>query len=223
MKVAVVGLGLFGRALAVSLARAGVEVIGIDNDPALVDDVKQELTLAVALDATEERELRAQGVHEVDALVACIGEHFEANQLVVILAKKMGIGRVLSRTSTATHARILRLIGADEVILPEVEAAQQVTQRLVQPSLQSYFQLIDGFSIAEISAPRELVGRSLAELKIKERFKVNIVAIKRFDEAADRMTINPVPLGTEVLRAGDILAIAGADEDIGRMASRCRA
>src|SRR5687768_13809831 len=97
MKAAVVGLGLFGKSLALKLAQAGAEVIAIDSKMDLIDDVRHDVAVAVKLDATDERELRAQGVHQVDVLVASIGDNFEANQLVVILAKKMGIKRVLAR------------------------------------------------------------------------------------------------------------------------------
>jgi len=131
MRVAVVGLGLFGRALAVDLARAGADVVAIDSDQALVDDVRDEVALAVCLDATNERELRAQGVHKVDVLVASIGNDFEANQLLVVLARELGIPRVLARAPSANHARILKLLGAHEVVLPELEVAERMARALL--------------------------------------------------------------------------------------------
>jgi len=129
MRVAVVGLGLFGRALAVDLARAGADVV--HSDQALVDDVRDEVALAVCLDATNERELRAQGVHKVDVLVASIGNDFEANQLLVVLARELGIPRVLARAPSANHARILKLLGAHEVVLPELEVAERMARALL--------------------------------------------------------------------------------------------
>jgi len=131
MRVAVVGLGLFGRALAVDLARAGADVVAIDSDQALVDDVRDEVALAVCLDATNERELRAQGVHKVDVLVASIGNDFEANQLLVVLARELGIPRVVARAPSANHARILKLLGAHEVVLPELEVAERMARALL--------------------------------------------------------------------------------------------
>ena len=218
MKVAVVGLGLFGRSLAVSLSRAGAEVIAIDSQMNLVDDVKDDVTLAVQLDATDERELRGQGIHEVDVLVACIGENFEANQLVVILARKLGIPRVISRTVTTTHSRILKLIGADETVLPEVEAAEEVARRLIQPSLRNYFELIEGYSVAEVEAPAPLHNRTLADAQLKQQYRVNLIAIKR--KVDGKVTINAVPLGTDVILAGDVLAVAGNDQDIRALINR---
>lgn len=208
MKAAVVGLGLFGKSLALKLARAGAEVIAIDSKLDLVDDVKHDVALAVKLDATDERELRSQGVHQVDVLIASIGDNFEANQMVVILAKKMGIKRVLARAPSLVHARILEMIGAEEVILPEELAAEDLTRRIVEPTLKGYFQLIDGFSVAEIDAPPAFQGRKLADLDLKNRFRINLVAITR----AGR--VNAVPLGSDAIEKGDILAVAGRDADI---------
>lgn len=213
MKAAVVGLGLFGKSLALNLARAGAEVIAIDSKMDLIDDVRHDVAVAVKLDATDERELRAQGVHQADVLVASIGDNFEANQLVVILAKKMGIKRVLARAPSEVHARILKMIGAEEVILPEESAAGVLARRLVQPSLKRYFELIEGFSVAEIEAPATFQGKRLVELDLKGRFRINLVAITRPQlEGKDR--INAVPLGSDMIQRGDILAVAGRDEDI---------
>jgi trk system potassium uptake protein TrkA len=218
MKVAVVGLGLFGKSLAVNLARSGAEVIAIDSNPELIDDIKDEVSLAVGLDATDERELRAQGVHEVDVLVASIGDDFEANLLLVLLGKQMGIRKVVARAPTPVHEKILRKTGADEVVMPEVEAARDAARLIVQPSLKGYFELIEGHSVAEIDAPASFFGKTLVELDLKQKYKVNLVAITR-PSATDtgKPTINVVPLGTDIIEKGDILAVAGRDEDIKRL------
>lgn len=131
MKVTVVGMGLFGNALALDLARAGIEVIAIDNELGKLYGVRDEVALAVALDATDEKALRSQGVHGADVLVACIGNNFEANQLLVVLAKKMGIPRVIARAPSPNHARILTILGADEVVLPEIEVAERMARKLL--------------------------------------------------------------------------------------------
>ena len=215
MKVAVVGLGLFGKHVALDLARSGADVIAIDSNLDLVDDVKDEVALAVRLDATDEKELRAQGVHEVDVLVASIGDNFEANQLLVIVAKQLGISKVVARAPTRVHSEILKRIGADEVILPEEQAAEEVARRLVQPTLKGYFELVEGYSMAEIEAPEEFVGKTLTELDLKEKYRVNLIAITRPSPTdAERKSINAVPMGTDVIEKGDILAVTGKDEDL---------
>lgn len=218
MKIAVVGLGLFGKSLALKLAQAGAEVIAIDANMDLVDDVKDSVSVAVGLDATDEKELRSQGIHQVDLLVASIGDDFEANQLLVILAKKIGIKKVVARAPSETHARILRLIGAEEVVLPEEQAADELARRLVQPSLKHYFELIEGYSIAEIQSPESFHGKSLVDLELKTRYQVNLVAIARPAPVnGGKASINVVPMGSTVIQAGDILTVAGADDSLKKL------
>lgn len=214
MKIAVVGLGQFGKSLATRLSRRGAEVIAVDQDLELVEDVKNDVALAVKLDGTDERDLRAQGIHQVEALVAAIG-NFEANQLLVVLAKRFGIARVIAKASGPVHERILRLIGADEVVLPEVEAAEKVSQRLLRPDLRSYFELIEGYSIAEFEAPASFHGKSLADLALRKNHRVNLIAIRR--KEGDRETVNVVPLPADVVRSGDVLTVAGADGDLRKL------
>ncbi len=215
MKIVVVGLGTFGQSVALHLARAGVEVIAIDSNMDLVDDVKDEVAVAVKLDATDEKELRAHGVHEADALVASMGDKFEVNQLLVMLAKQMGIPRVVARARAVVHARILRLIGADEVVLAEERSAEDLARRLSHPSLKGYFELIEGYSVAEIEAPASFHGRSLEDLDLKKRFRVAVVAITRAAEKeGGKHSVNVVPLGKDVILKGDVLAVVGSDVDI---------
>lgn len=137
MRVTVVGMGLFGRSMAIKLARAGIDVIAIDIQMSQVDDVRDEVALAVCLDATDEKELRAHDVQKSDVLVASIGNNFEANQFLVLLAKKMGVKRVIARAPSENHARILEVLGADEVILPEVEMAERVARRLLESKTEA--------------------------------------------------------------------------------------
>jgi trk system potassium uptake protein TrkA len=214
VKIAVVGLGLFGKSLAVNLARAGAEVIAIDSNMELVQDVMGEVALAAKLDATNEKELRAQGVDTCDVLIASIGDDFEANQLLVMTAKQMGIRKVVARAPSTVHVRILKMLGANEVFMPEVEAAQAAARRIVEPSLKGYFQLLEGHSVAEIDAPEAFHGKTLAELRLKETHHVNLVAITRPGQNGERPTINAVPLGTDRIQRGDVLAVAGRDEDL---------
>lgn len=131
MKIAIVGLGLFGQALAIQMARSGAEVIVVDTNAELIRDMRDEVALAVCMDATEEREFLAQGLDRVDVLVACIGNDFEANQLVVMLAKQHGVKRVIARAPSMRHEKILLTLGADEVLMPEVQAGESLGQRLL--------------------------------------------------------------------------------------------
>lgn len=218
MKIAVIGLGQFGRAVARRLARAGMEVIAVDQNRDLVDDMKHEVSLAVSLDATDEKDLRSQGIDKVDVLIAAIGVNFEANVLTALLAKEFGVPRIIGRAMNPLHERILKAIGVAEVVLPEEEAAERVYQRLAFPSLRVYFELIEGFTIAEIDVPSELRGKTIAQADLRRRYGVNLVAIKR--KVDGKLSVDAVPSPDVKLQEGDILAVAGEDAAIEKLVAR---
>lgn len=222
MKCAVIGLGEFGKALALKLASRGAEVIAVDTNIDIIEDVKNDVSLAVKLDATDEKDLRSQGIDKADVLIAAMGGNFEANALVVVMAKRLGIPKIIARATNATHARILRLIGADEVIQPEENSAERLSHRILFTSLKSYFELIQGYSIVEIEVFKKFVGKPLSNMLPPKKYNFNLIAIKRRkrtrpDSDVYEETINIVPKETDILDADDIITIAGADKDIARI------
>ncbi len=220
MKCAVIGLGDFGRAAAIGLARVGAEVIAIDLSMDRLNLVKDEVTLAIQMDATHRDALTAQEIDKVDVLVAAIGQNFEAQVLVVVHARKLGIKRIVARAMTEDHRRVLEAVGANEVFNPEEEAARSMVQRLTISHIRNYFELADGFSLVEVEAPKEVVGRTLRELDLRQRFRVNLVAIKRM--AADSNGVRSlqefkaVPKPEDVIEASDVLVVAGSVLDLAR-------
>lgn len=220
MKCAVIGLGEFGRAAAVGLSNSGVEVIAIDLNMERVEQVKDHVALAVRMDASQEKALFSHGIGEVDVLIAAIGENFEAQVLVVVHAKQFGIKRIVARATTRDHIRVLQAVGADEVFNPEEEAARWMVQRLRITDIASYFELAEGFSIAEVKAPAGVVGQTLADLNLRRKFRLNLVAIKRMENAPHGASIvssfNPVPMPDEVIQKEDVLALVGSVLDLAR-------
>jgi len=218
MKCAVIGLGDFGRAVAIGLARAGGEVIAVDRSMDRLNLVKDEVALAVRLDATQRDALESQGIPAVDVLVAAIGENFEAQVLVVVHAKKFRIPRVVARATSEDHRRVLEAVGADEVFYPEEEAARNMVQRLTLSKIKNYFELAEGFSLVEVQAPPRVVGKSLRELDLRQRFRVNLVAIKRTESTAGGGQLikefKPVPSPDDVIQENDLLALAGSVLDL---------
>ncbi len=220
---AVIGLGRFGRMLAEKLAADGAEVIAVDLNPNLVDSIKDQVTVAVRMDSTDETALISQGIDKVDAVIVGIGEDFEANQLTVVLAKKIGIKKVITRARTPIQAKILNLIGADEVIMPEEETAQRLAQRLTRPNILAHLELAEGHSLVELQAPKRFHGESLGDINLRKKFGVTLVAIKKRisadNENGYEEKINDMPGADTVIQEGDILVLVGPDENIDHLAT----
>ena len=222
MKCAIIGLGEFGKVLALKLASRGAEVIGVDTNIALIEDVKNDVSLAVKLDATNERDLISQGIDKVDVIVASMGSNFEINALVVVMAKKFGIPKIIARATNSIHARILSQIGATEVVQPEEKSAEQLSHRLLFTGLKSYLELMQGYSIVEIEISKKYEGKILHQVIPRSKYKVNIIAVKGKRHLWEEVnhqedTINIVPQDSDVLYAKDVITIAGADNDLARL------
>ncbi|HHY85885.1 MAG TPA: TrkA family potassium uptake protein [Verrucomicrobia bacterium] len=218
MKCAVIGLGEFGRAAAIGLSQNGAEVIAVDNNMDRVNAVKDHVALAVRLDASQEHAMNAHGLADVDVLIAAIGANFEAQVLTVVHAKRCGIKKIVARATTPDHHRVLVAVGADEVFNPEEEAARWMVQRLLITNISSYFELAEGFSVVEVNAPPGVVGKSLSQLELRRRFRLNLVAIKRMVALGSGekvlKSINPVPSPDEVIQPDDVLALVGSVIDL---------
>ena len=176
---AVIGLGRFGMMLARTLAKAGREVIAIDSDRELVEEIQNDVTVAVRLDATDERALRGQGVDKVSCAIVGIGERFEANILTTALLKSLGVKRVIARAATPIRQKILMHVGADEVISPEDESAVRLAQKLIAPNILSFLEIGEGVSMVQMRAPEKFHNKKLVELGLREKYSVNLVAIKK--------------------------------------------
>ncbi len=218
MKCAVIGLGEFGRAVALGLAKEGVEVIAADLSMDRINEVKDQVALAVRMDASQEHALQTHAIGEVDVLIAAIGANFEAQVLVVVHAKQMGIKKIVARATSPDHRRVLKAVGADEVLNPEEEAARWLVQRLMITDIASYFELAEGFSVVEVNAPAGVVGKTLEELNLRRRFRVNLVALRRMDVNSEGEKVlkhfNPVPMPNEVIEPNDVLALVGSVIDL---------
>jgi trk system potassium uptake protein TrkA len=161
--------------------------------------------------------LKSHGIGQVEVLIAAIGNNFEAQVLVVVHAKRQGIKKIIARATTPDHIRVLQAVGADEVFNPEETAARWMVQRLLIQNISNYFELAEGFSVVEVDAPASIVGKSIEELNLRRRFRINLVAIKRVTTGSNGRTVeqfNPVPLPTEVVRQGDVLAFVGSVLDL---------
>ncbi len=220
-KFAVLGLGQFAMTIAGKLAKNGAEVIVVDRDEDMVDQMKDVVSLALKMDSTDHEALMAQGIHKADAAIVGMGDNFEMSVLTTFALKHLGVKYIIAKVSNEIHGRILSQIGADEVIWPEEESAIRLANRLLKPTIIDSLELAEGHSIAQVTVPQRLTGKTLREIDPRNKYKVNIVAVKRaVPGKKEQYKINDVPSADNVLQEGDVLFVAGADKDIADFSRR---
>lgn len=226
-KFAVIGLGRFGSAVAKALAEKGFEVMVIDSDENEVSALSELATQSLVLDATDEKGLKDAGVPDVDTAIVSVGQKIDASILITLLLKELGVKQVIVKAVNSLHGTILKRIGADRVIFPEREVATRLAESFVSPKIFDYIELSPTHSVIEIAAPRVFFGKTLKELGLRERQKVNVIAIKRkipvvtekgTPDFKEDVNISPGP--SDEITEGDVLVLLGRYEDltkIGRM------
>jgi trk system potassium uptake protein len=210
----VIGLGMFGRNVALHLAAAGQAVLAVDRDQSEVDRVAPELDSVVCADATDETALRELGLERMSCAVVAIGaQSMEASILTTALLRQMGVPRIVARSLTELHSRVLRAVGAHEVVSPEEQMGQRVARRLAEPNVLDRLDLGGEAQLAEVEVPSAFVGKTLVELDVRRRHGVTVVAIRR--EGQVRASIRR----DERFRDGDVMLVIGAADRIRRLAS----
>jgi trk system potassium uptake protein TrkA len=222
-RFAVIGLGRFGKKLAMALSMSGAEVIAIDKDRDIIEDLRDEVSHAVRLDSTDEDALRAQGVDGVDVAIVGMGQSghaFEAAILTVVNLKRMAIPLIYARAENLTAGQVFSAVGATEVIYPEIETAQRWAYKLIAPHIEEKIDFAPGYSLARVKAPAVFHGQTVMELQLRQKYNINLVAIKRGENVANSDGINTVinvPMPNTIIYNDDILMVSGADIDLARL------
>ncbi len=176
--VLVVGLGRFGSAVANSLVRMGHEVLGVDENAALVQRMSDRLTQVVQADSTDTEALRQLGVGDFERAVVGIGGDLEASVLTVVSLVELGVSNIWAKATNERHGRILESTGAHHVVYPEARMGERVAH-MVTGKMIDYIEFDDDYAIVKTRAPAELAGLTLADYGVRSRFGVTIVGIKR--------------------------------------------
>lgn len=219
-KFAVIGLGRFGNRIARTLSQRGAEVLAIDISPERVEQIKDEVAYAVSLDSTDLKALQAHDVQNMDAVVVAIGENFEALLLTSALLKDLKIKRIITRSSSPTQTTILRQLGITEILSPEDEVGINVAQRLLNPDVITFFELPDGYEIVEAITPHGVINKSIADIRLREKYNLNLITIKReFEELESGVLVRVmhtigVPKPTSTVFEGDLMILMGQRSDI---------
>jgi len=222
-KFAVIGLGKFGYTVATSLHENGAEVIAIDNDQYLIDDIAGKVTNPVRMNSTNEEDLKKIGIRDVDAAILAIGNNLEVSVLTAVILKKLGVAKIFAKVDSKIHARILEMLGIpqENIIFPEEIVGKQLANSLLSRTIKNYVDLYSGHSLVELEAPEEWFGKTLQELALPTKRKVNVVAIKYKEsivsEQGDihfKMRVNDLPGANDVIHEGDIIVLVGSQNKI---------
>ncbi|MGA1346168.1 MAG: potassium channel family protein [Ilumatobacteraceae bacterium] len=220
-EIVVIGLGRFGSALALELMRLGHPVLGIDSEETRVDQMKGELTQVAQADTTQERALRALGVHEAVTVAVCIGTGIEASVLTTASLVELEVPNIWAKAITAEHGTILSKVGAHHVVFPERQMGERVahlvTGRLeefvrLDSSDSSGFESDDEFVISQMLVPERFAGRTLGAAGIRAEYRVTGVCIK---PEGGRFTYAEADT---VLGGADHIVVAGHPDDVERFA-----
>ena len=222
-RFAVIGLGRFGKKLAIALSISGAEVIAIDRDRTIIDQIRDQITHAVRLDSTDEDALRAQGVDKVDVAIVGMGaggRAFESAIMTVVSLKAMGVKKICARAQSLTAGQVFAAVGATEVIYPEIETAQRWAYKLIAPHVEEKIDFAPGFSLARITAPASFHDKTVMDLQLRQKYNANLVAIKRGEsdeDAKSQKSVINVPTPKTVIYSGDVLMVVGSDEDLAKL------
>lgn len=209
----VIGLGRFGFHLTKSLYEKGHEVLAIDMNKEVVHKVKDFCTQAVVANATDRETLEALNVQDVDVAIVGLGSPLDHSVLVTLHLREMGIKEIIVKAITEEHGKILQMLGASEVVYPEKDMALKLATSLSTPNVMDHLPLMPGFSIVELAIPNGFVGKSIKDLQLRNKYGVQIIAIKEL--VPERITSMPTP--DFVMKDSDILVIMGSDESLGKI------
>lgn len=207
----VVGLGRFGRAIAETLCQDGAEVLGVDRRMDLVEQMQDELTQTVQMDAMDRDALETLGIKDFDIVFVTMGSDIRASGTIVLLLKELGAKRVIAKAHDEFHGRMLEKLGADQVLFPERDMGRRVAHSLVSGNVVEYMELSTQYSMAEIRPKPEWVGKTLKELAMRSNMDINVVAIRNGD------SVNAMPQPETKISEGDLMLVVISEAALKQM------
>ena len=207
---AVIGMGRFGTSVAMTLVKAGQEVLVVDSDEERIQKVAEFFTHAVVLDTTEEAPLAAVGIRNFDMVVVAIGHDVQASVLTTLLLKEMGVKHIVAKAANVLHGKMLDKVGADQVVFPERDMGQRIAHNLMSTNIIDYFEVAPDLGIIEVDVRGDLVGKSLFESNLREKYSITVIAIRR----NGKISLSPSP--GEKLMESDRLILVGDNIGIQR-------
>jgi trk system potassium uptake protein TrkA len=210
---AVIGMGRFGRSVALTLAELGHKVLAIDKNEEPLRSVSDEVTHALQLDTTDQDALSSVGITNFDAVVVAIGDFIEESIMTTVLLNEMGCKKIVAKAVDELQGKVLSKVGAHVVVFPERDMGVRMAHTLAAPGVLDYLEISPTFSIEELSVSDRLVGQTLGQLDLKSRFGISVLLIRRDSQ----LVISP---GAETsLLKGDVLVVVGENRQLSRLES----
>ncbi len=206
--ILVIGIGRFGYHLIDQLNKAGDQILAVDSSEERIEPVLGMVTSSLIGDATNETFVRSLGVENFDVCFVAIGDDFQASLETTSMLKECGAKYVVARAARSVQKKFLLANGADSVVFPEKQLAEWAAIRWCSGRVVDYLDYPGDFSIFEIKVPKEWIGKSLAELGIRQKLHLNVLSIKRNGEVVLEFPAD------FLFEEGDTVTIFGADKDI---------
>lgn len=205
---AILGMGRFNRKLTTMLAATGAEILIADQDVEVINRYAEYATHAVSLDLSNPTAILEIGLEHIDIAVIDISHHMEPSIMAIMMAKEQGVKKVIATASTRRYGEILKRIGADEIIIPEDEAAVRMAKRLISNEFMEFHDLGGSLCIIKIHPKEEWIGNSIKKLRLRQKERVNIIAIE--EDGVMKMDFTP----DTIIKRDSSLALALRKQDI---------
>ncbi len=207
-QVAVLGLGDFGAALVRELKKNKVTVLAVDVNRARAESLKQLLDHVVVADITQASALSQMGLAHLDEVVVATSSPLSVSVLTILRLRELGVKRVTAKAENEDHAQVLRALGVENIIIPEHDAANRLANKISWSHVVEMVELSSGCSIMEVAAPKPVVGKLLRDSGLRERYNVQVLAIR--PEPGGALEVNPG--ADHVIEEGTTLVVFGADD-----------
>ena len=214
--VVVFGMGRFGRSVALQLEANGCKVLAVDTNEEKVQSVSEYVTAAVCAPATDEEAMEELGIRNFDTAIIAIGHNLEASILVTMWCKENGVRHVIVKAFDELQGKVLKKVGADDVIFPEYEMGKRLANNLTLNNSSNAIEITDDYSVGEITPPGKWIGKEIKNLKLREQYRINIIAIKH----GHYTEMNPT--SDYVIKNNDLIVLLGSNDMLKKLVSQIK-
>ncbi len=204
----VIGAGRFGSSVARTLYELGHDVMVIDNNETLIQQISNEVTDAITANAVSETSLKSLGVRDFDAIVLAIGFDIQASIMAAILLLELEAKHIIAKAQTELHGKVLHKIGVHRVVYPERDMGQKIAHSLNAPTIIDLIELSEEYSVVEVTAPENMVGKTIKDLDLRARYGISVIALRRNN--GNKTNISPA--AEDKVLPGDIIVAVGENK-----------